>query len=167
MTCTTDRRGFLQAGGAMFAALAAAPNFAWAAEAGTLRLRIDGDFQVLDPKGAIGGLDDILQRCMTVTLVRLEDMRAGHALSPYGAEKVEWLDPTKLAFTLREGLVWTGDYGPVTAEDVKYSFERIAGADSAWAYQFEKLKEVEVIDARSGVIHLTEAFKPFEVIALP
>ena len=167
MTWKTDRRGFLKAGGAMFAALAAAPNFAWAAEGGTLRLRIEGDFQVLDPKGAIGALDDILQRCMTVTLVRLEDMRAGSALLPYGAEKVEWLEPTKLAFTLREGLVWTGDYGPVTAEDVKYSFERIAGSDSAWAYQFEKLKEVEVIDARSGVIHLTEAFKPFEVIALP
>ena len=39
--------------------------------------------------------------------------------------------------------------------------ERIAGSDSAWAYQFEKLKEVEVIDDRSGVIHLTEPFAPF------
>ena len=40
MTWTTDRRGFLKAGGAMFAALAATPNFAWAAEGGTLRLRM-------------------------------------------------------------------------------------------------------------------------------
>jgi peptide/nickel transport system substrate-binding protein len=28
----------------------------------------------------------------------------------------------------------------VTTEDVKYSFERIGGSDSAWAYQFEKLR---------------------------
>jgi peptide/nickel transport system substrate-binding protein len=72
-----------------------------------------------------------------------------------------------MAFTLHEGLKWTGDHGPVTAEDVKYSFERIAGSDSAWAYQFEKLDKVEVTDARSGIIHLTAPFKPFEVITLP
>ena len=167
MNWKTDRRGFLKAGGALLAGLAIGPKFAWAAEGTTLRLRMDADFQVLDPKGAIGALDDVIQRCTTVTLVRLPDMRDGHDLIPYGADKMEWLDPTSLAFTLRDGLVWTGDFGPVTTADVKYSFERIAGSDSAWAYQFEKLKEVQIIDARSGVIHLTEAFKPFEVIALP
>ncbi len=81
--------------------------------------------------------------------------------------KTEWLDETRFSFTLREGLVWTGGFGPVTTEDVKFSYERIAGSDSAWAYQFEKLKEVEIIDARSGVIHLTEAFAPFTIVALP
>jgi peptide/nickel transport system substrate-binding protein len=94
-------------------------------------------------------------------------MREGNAWRPWAAETIEWLDDTRLAFTLREGLTWTGGFGPVTAADVKYSFERIAGSDSAWSYQFEKLKEVEVIDDRSGIIHLTEAFAPFIVIALP
>src|SRR5690606_29679224 len=36
-----------------------------------------------------------------------------------------------------------------------------------WAYQFEKLDHVEVTGEKSGILHLTEAFKPFEVIALP
>lgn len=167
MSWNTDRRGFIKAGGALFAGFALAPHFAWASDDKTLRIRVGSDFQVVDPKGEIGELDDILPRCCTVTLVRLPDMRDGHTVIPYAAKSYEWKDPTTIAFTLHEGLKWSGDHGPVTAEDVKYSFERIKGSDSAWAYQFEKLKEVEVIDATSGLIHLTEPFKPFEVIALP
>ncbi|MGL4237263.1 ABC transporter substrate-binding protein [Tabrizicola sp.] len=167
MTWNTDRRTFLRLSGASFAGLAAAPQFAWAAEGTTLRLRVSSDLQVLDPKGIIGELDDIIPRMTLVTLVQLSDMRSGNTLSNHAAEVFEWRDPQTIAFTLREGLVWTGDRGPVTAEDVKFSFERIAGSESAWAYQFEKLKEVEVVDARSGLIHLSEPFAPFPVIALP
>jgi peptide/nickel transport system substrate-binding protein len=167
MDWKTDRRGLIKAAGASFAGLALWPKFAWAASGDTLRIRTTGDFQVLDPKTEIGGLDDIIQRCTQVTLVRLPDMREGTDVTPYGAEKFEWLDPMRIAFTLRDGLKWTGDYGPVTAEDVKFSFERIAGTDSPWAYNFDKFKEVEVVDARSGIIHLTESFKPFVVMALP
>jgi peptide/nickel transport system substrate-binding protein len=167
MQWRTDRRGFLRATGASLAAAATLPRFGWAAEGGTLRLRMGADFQVLDPFGIIGELDDIIPRCTQVTLVRLGDMRDGSRLRNWAAEKLDWLDGTRLAFTLREGLEWTGGFGPVTAGDVKFSFERIAGSDSAWSYQFEKLREVEVIDARNGVIHLTEPFAPFTVIALP
>jgi len=167
MKWSTDRRGFLAAGGAAFAGLAARPRFAWAAEGGTLRIRLTADFQVVDPYGEIGELDDILQRCCTVTLCRISDLREGNTISPYAAEQFEWTSPTTLAFTLHEGLQWTNGFGPVTAADVKYSFERIAGSESAWAYQFEKLDHVEVTGERSGIIHLSEPFAPFEVIALP
>ncbi len=167
MQWRTDRRGFLAATGAALATATSLPRFAWAAEGGTLRLRVGSDFQVLDPYGIIGELDDIIPRCTNVTLVRLGDMREGNQWRPWAAETIEWLDDTRLAFTLREGLNWTGGFGPVTASDVKFSFERIANSDSAWAYQFEKLREVEVIDDRSGIIHLTEPFAPFIVIALP
>lgn len=163
----TDRRGFLALGGTALAGIALSPNFAWAAEGDTLRLRVGADFQVLDPKGINGELDEIIPRCTQVALVRLGDMRDGNKWTPWGAEKIDWIDPTKIGFTLRDGLVWTNDFGPVTAEDVKFSFERIAGSESAWAYQFEKLDFVEVVDARSGIIHLREAFAPFMVIALP
>jgi peptide/nickel transport system substrate-binding protein len=163
----TNRRTLMKTGGALFAGLAATRNFAWAADGDTLRLRSVTDLQVLDPKGEIGELDDIIPRCTQVTLVRLGDMRDGHPMSNYAAEKFDWKDNKTIAFTLRDGLKWSNGFGPVTAEDVKFSFERIAGSDSAWAYQFEKLDKVEVIDARSGLIHLKEAFAPFPVIALP
>ncbi|MFT3672880.1 ABC transporter substrate-binding protein [Aestuariivirga sp.] len=163
----TDRRGLLKAGGTLLAGLAAGPRIAWSADGDTLRLRATADLQVLDPKGIIGELDDIIPRCTQVTLVRLGDMREDNPLSNYAAEKIEWLDPQKLAFTLRDGLTWNNGFGPVTAEDVKFSFERIAGSDSAWAYQFEKLDHVEVKDAKSGILHLKSPFKPIMVIGLP
>ena len=167
MHWSTDRRTFLKTAGASLASAATLPHFAWAAEGDTLRLRMGADFQVLDPFGIVGELDDIIPRCTQVTLVRLGDMRDGNKLRPWAAEKTEWLDPTRYAFTLREGLVWSNGFGPVTTEDVKFSYERIAHSDSAWAYQFEKLKEVEIIDARSGILHLTEPFAAFEIVALP
>lgn len=167
MEWRTDRRGLLKAGGAAFAGLALAPRLAWAQAGDTLRLRLTGDYQVLDPYGIIGELDEIIPRCTTVSLVRMGDMRAGNEISNYAAEVLEWQSPTAIAFTLREGLNWTNGYGPVTTEDVKFSFERIAGSDSAWSYQFEMLDHVEVIDERSGIIHLTQPFAPFIAIALP
>jgi len=167
MDWKTDRRGLLKAAGATFATLAAAPGIAWSAEGDTLRIRVSSDFQVLDPFGIIGELDDIIPRCCLVTLVRVGDLREGNPLTNHAAEKINWIAPNQIAFTLRKGLQWTGGFGPVTAADVKFSFERIAGSASAWAYQFEKLDHVEVIDDLSGVIHLTDAFAPFMVIALP
>ena len=86
LTWSTDRRRFLKAGGALLAGLAARPHFAWAADGDTLRLRATADLQVLDPKGIIGELDDIIPRCTQVTLVRLGDMRDGNQITPYAAE---------------------------------------------------------------------------------
>lgn len=166
MDWNTDRRGLLKAAGAL-AGLMAVPNLAWAVDGDTLRLRVDADLQVLDPWGNLGGIDEVIPRCTTVALIRFGDTREGNQLFNWGAEKYEWTDDKTIAFTLREGLVWNKGFGPVTADDVKYSFERIANSDSPWAYQFEKLDHVEVVDARSGIIHLKEAFRPFEIIALP
>ncbi len=44
----------------------------------------------------------------------------------------------------------------MTTEDVKFSYERIAdpALASPWAYQFEQLDHVEVVDERNGIIHL-------------
>ena len=163
----TDRRELLKMGGAALAGLMAAPNLAWSAEGDTLRLRIDADLQVLDPKGIIGGIDEIIPRCTQISLIRFGDTRDGNQTMNWGAEKIEWTSPTTIAFTLMEGLKWNNGFGPVTTEDVKFSYERIAGSDSAWAYQFEKFDHVEIIDARSGIIHLKQPFKPFWIITLP
>ncbi len=163
----TDRRELLKMGGAALAGLMAAPRMAWSAEGDTLRLRVDADLQVMDPKGILGTLDEIIPRCTQISLIRFGDTRDGNQTMNWGAEKIEWTSPTTIAFTLMDGLKWTNGFGPVTAEDVKFSYERIAGSDSAWAYQFEKFDHVEVLDARSGIIHLKQPFKPFWIITLP
>ena len=38
---------------------------------------------------------------------------------------------------------------------------------SPWAYQFEKLDHVEVVDARNGIIHLKKPYQPIFVTSLP
>ena len=53
-------------------------------------------------------------------------------------------------------------FGPVTAEDVKFSYERLADPNMAspWAYQFEQLDHVEVFLAAKKVVELLELVCP-------
>ena len=126
---------------------------------------MDGDLQMLDPAFMIGGIEDVIMRGIYVSLNRLGDLREGAPWSPWGAEKLEQKDPKTIAFTLIDGLKWSNGFGPVTAEDVKFSYERIADPNMAspWAYQFEKLDHVEVVDARNGIIHLKKPYQPIFV----
>lgn len=164
-----DRRNFLKAAGALGAAAVMRPGFAWSADGDTLRIRMEGDIQVLDPAFMIGGIEDVIMRGIYVSLNRLGDIREGAPWSLWGAEKLDQKDPKSIAFTLIEGLKWSNGFGPVTAEDVKFSYERIANPDMAspWAYQFEQLDHVEVIDERNGIIHLKNPYQPIFVVALP
>lgn len=164
-----DRRGFLQLSALLGAGIMMPPRLSFAAEGDLLRIRGEGDIQKFDPAYEIGGLEDITNRCVLTSLVRLSDMRKGNTLSPWAAEKIEQTSPTSIAFTLIPGLKWTGGFGALTPEDVKFSFERIANpaSESPWKYQFEKLDHVEVKDERSGIIHLKEPFQPIWVTSLP
>jgi peptide/nickel transport system substrate-binding protein len=164
-----DRRTFLKATGALGAGLAMKPGFAWAADGDTLRIRMEGDIQSLDPASMNGGIEDVIMRGIYITLNRLGDIREGSPWSLWGAEKLEQKDPKSIAFTLVDGLKWSGGYGPVTADDVKFSYERIVdpALAAAYAYQFEQLDNVEVIDARNGIIHLKNPFQPIYVTSLP
>lgn len=164
-----DRRSFLKTAGILGAGMAMRPDFAFSADGDTLRIRMEGDLQSVDPAFMIGGIDDVVMRCIYVSLNRLGDLRDGSPWFPWGAEKLEQRDARAIAFTLIDGLKWSGGLGPVTADDVKFSYERIADPDlaSPWAYQFEMLDRVEVVDARSGVIHLKEPYQPLFVTSLP
>ena len=60
--------------------------------------------------------------------------------------------------------MWTNGFGELTAEDVKYSFERML--DSEWSGDWESLDHVEIKDKYSGTIVLNKAFAPFATITL-
>jgi peptide/nickel transport system substrate-binding protein len=169
MQWNTDRRTFLKAAGILGTSLAMKPGFAWATDGDTLRIRMEGDLQSLDPATMNGGIEDVIMRGIYVTLNRLGDLRVGSPWSLWGAEKLEQTDPKAIAFTLIDGLQWSNGFGAVTAEDVKFSYERIANPElaSPWAYQFEQLDRVEVIDKRNGIIHLKNPYQPLFVTSLP
>ncbi|MFC2022233.1 ABC transporter substrate-binding protein, partial [Chloroflexota bacterium] len=81
-------------------------------------------------------------------------------LKPGLAEKWESAaDGSSWTFYLREGVPWHDDWGEFTAEDVKYSIERIMEEDSVNAFQgrFQKyIDSVEIVDTYTVIIHLTE-----------
>jgi ABC-type transport system substrate-binding protein len=164
-----NRRDFLKVGGTLAAGLAFRPGISFAAEGDILRIRTNGDLQVLDPAFMIGNIEEMIMRCIYVSLNRLGDIRQGAPWAPYGAETLEQVDAKTIKFTLIPGLKWTGGFGAVTPEDVKFSYERIANPDnqSPWAYQFEKLDNVEVVDDRTGIIRLKEPYQPIFVTSIP
>jgi peptide/nickel transport system substrate-binding protein len=83
----------------------------------------------------------------------------GQKMGPSLAESwKESADGKSYEFTLRPGLKFhNGD--PLTTEDVKFSFERYKGA--AAALLKDRVREVEVVDARVVRFHLKEPWPDF------
>ncbi|QRM54406.1 ABC transporter substrate-binding protein [Sinorhizobium sp. BG8] len=164
-----NRRQFVLGAAAGMSALALRPGLSYAVEGDTLVVRGASDIEILDPAFQNGLLEEEVGRCLFVSLNRLNDVRDGAGWTPYAASELTEKSPTEIEFKLHDWLVWTGDFGPVTAEDVKYSFERVANPAnaSAWAYAFDALKEVEVTGERSGIIRLKSPSSPFWVTTLP
>ena len=72
-------------------------------------------------------------------------------------------DGLQFAFKLKEGIQFHGGYGEVTAEDVKFSYERIAGLtkpeiDSPYKGDWAACRRSRSTDTYSGTIILKEPF---------
>jgi peptide/nickel transport system substrate-binding protein len=79
------------------------------------------------------------------------------------AKSMDFSDPMQIGFELHSGIMWTGGYGELTAEDVAYSFERHLDPDveSAAATEFASMVDVEVTGRYTGIIHLSEPSATF------
>jgi peptide/nickel transport system substrate-binding protein len=87
-------------------------------------------------------------------------------------------DGKTYSFTLKQGIQFHHGFGEMTANDVKYSFERCAGiqklypgapksAVSYYAGDMPGLTEVKVTGKYTGQIIFDEPFTPFDTITLP
>lgn len=164
-----SRRSFLKtsAGAALAASI---PGTEVVAQGGLkiLKVRCDQAIETLDPGWRLGTVDDNIMRCVWQGLVGVK-----HG-DQWGwekqlAEDIVQVSPTQIRFTLRKGVMWSDNYGEVTAEDVKFSYERIANPDNKMGYRtdWEKLDRVEVTGPHSGVIHLKQPFMPLWLSTLP
>ena len=134
------------------------PEQVLAQEGDILKVRMEADIQVLDPGYMIGGAETSIQfACLPRLAVPTKeaDGKWGWVPSEY-VEKISQDDPSHISFTLKPGLMWTKDGGEVTAEDVKFSFERMLKSD--WAARFPTLERVDVKDKLNGVIVLKAPF---------
>ena len=86
-------------------------------------------------------------------------------------------DGMRIAFTLKQGVPFHDGFGEVTAEDVKFSFERAAGKQKlypdakeedvpSFATDWAALDQIRVTGKYSGEIVLTEPYVPISTITL-
>jgi peptide/nickel transport system substrate-binding protein len=159
-----SRRQFLLSTLAASAAAAAAASGrpAWSAEGKVLRIRQRQDIQILDPGWMIGGIE-IDSQYMTqgsLAVFSMTDGQLGWVPSDF-VESVQQTDPLHIEFKLKPGIKWNAG-GELSAEDVKFSYERMADPknEAPWKDKWKALDHVDVKDALSGTIVLKEPFSP-------
>jgi peptide/nickel transport system substrate-binding protein len=133
-------------------------------------VRVERDLANLDPANRTGPIDvNVLFACMQ-GLISFKPGSAEWRLD--AAEEIKQVSDTEIDFRLRAGLVFSGGYGPLTAEDVKFSFERFTKADSAgkkvaFASDWSALDHVEITGPLTGKIILKSAAPALWLITLP
>lgn len=162
------RRGVLAGAGALSLASLIYSDKARAQAGSILKIRSYADIQILDPAFRLAAPEGDITNVIFAGLVSAISGDTW-GWKPMAVETIEQLDPLTIAFKLRDNIGFTDGYGQMTAEDVKFSIERIANKknESPYAGDWATLKEVEVKDKLSGLIHLTEAFAPMWTSTLP
>ncbi|MFC0268041.1 ABC transporter substrate-binding protein [Kushneria aurantia] len=161
------RRSFLK-GVAATGIAAAMPISAriWAQQGQTLRVSAYADIDELDPGFYQNGYNVDVMNCIYTKLIRYKPGREWD-WELEAAETIEQVDDTHIHFRLKPGLMFTGGYGEITAEDVKFSFERVLLHDSPVKSDWGPLDHVEVTGRYEGTIVLKKPFVPLWTIALP
>jgi peptide/nickel transport system substrate-binding protein len=133
-----------------------------------LRVQNDSDIRNLDPANRHGWYDEVV---MFAIYSGLCQYRSGDIWDWQldAAQRLEQIDPVTISFALRPGVLWTGDFGEVTAEDVRYSYERFLDPHVHADYRSDwlVLDRVEVTGRYSGVIHLKQPVSPLFTSTLP
>jgi peptide/nickel transport system substrate-binding protein len=172
MSFTLSRRQILAGGSAVLGAATMGlirPISAFAAHS-KIAVRVERDLANLDPANRTGPVDvNVLFACMQ-GLISFKPGSSEWQLD--AAEDIKQVSDTEIDFTLRSGLTFTGGYGPLTAEDVKFSFERFTKADAAgnkvaFASDWSALDHVEVTGPLDGKIILKSAAPALWLITLP
>jgi len=165
---TSSRREFLQRSTLVSLGLAGAgiPGISWAIRGEELHIRNYNEIVTLDPAFQISGAEGIIARVIYQNLLQIRtDGTWDTELD--AAEHFEQTDETHYAFRLKPAQVYSNGFGEMTAEDVKFSFERIIDPDvnALNAPDMGTLSHVEVHDRYSGTFVLHSPYAAFIPIA--
>ena len=163
-----SRRRLLKGSAALAASSVVPLASASSAASKTLKAHVYRDIQSLDPPNRLGWASLTMQNLIFNNLVVFKEGDAWD-WELDAATAIEQTDATHVKFTLRPGILWSNGYGEMTAEDVKYSYERYTDPELKAIYKidWEGLDRVEVIDKYSGVIVLKTSFAPLWNSSLP
>ena len=162
-----DRRGFLRQSAMAGAAIACGlPGASWAVQGDQLHIRNYLDIASLDPPFSLSGADNLIQRVIFLNLLRFKTDGSWETELD-AAEYFEAIDETHYAFRLKSGLMFSDGFGEMTADDVKFSFERIIDPDvnAINAPDIGTLSHVDVHDRYSGTIVLKSPYSVFVPMA--
>jgi peptide/nickel transport system substrate-binding protein len=137
----------------------------------TLTVITGDDLQVADPSNYLSQSDNFAIDLVNEGLISYKP-GTWDVVNTLASEFKESADHLSYSFTLKPGIQFHGGYGEVTADDVKFSYERIAGLttpniNSPFAGDWEPLQQVEVTGKYTGVIHLKHTFAPLLRTTLP
>jgi peptide/nickel transport system substrate-binding protein len=124
-------------------------------DATELTIAIGSEPENLDPHAIRAGTDSYF--AINVFERLLERNVEGELVPGLATEYSVSEDGKAFTFELRQGAKFhNGD--PVTAEDVKYSFERYVDPElgNVFAFLLDKLDHVEIVDQDTVIVHLTE-----------
>jgi peptide/nickel transport system substrate-binding protein len=158
-----NRRDFLRH--STLAGLAIAgnlPEVSWAVRGDQLHIRNYLDLASLDPPFTISGAETLVSRAIFQNLLQFKtDGTWDTELD--AAEYFDAIDDTHYAFRLKRGQIFSNGFGEMTADDVKFSLERVIDPDlnGINAVDMGTLSHVEVHDRYSGTIVLKSPYAAF------
>ncbi len=165
---TFSRRRFIQTTASLAALVAIQPRGAFAGDTSLMRVRQIDDLTILDPAFRNTSSENNVMRSIYRSLIRY---KAGDKWETEldAAEMMEQVDPTHIKFKVKQGITWSDGSGELTAEDVKYTYERHADpkTESPYANEWDALEKVELTDKYSGTIVLKQPFAPLWRSTLP
>ena len=165
---TISRRRFLRTGSAAGIVGLASEAKTAAQATKVLRVRAYGNIEILDAGYYLGRPEDDIMRCLCGGLVTAKNGDEWAWEKQFAADIVQE-SPVRIRFQLKTGIPWSDGFGEVTAEDVKFSYERIANPamKSPYLVDWEKLDRVDVTGTHAGVIVLKEPYMPLWESTLP
>ena len=139
-----SRRTVLAGAGALGLASLIYPRTSQAAGS-ILKVRSYADIQILDPAYRLAAPEGDITNVIFAGLV-VATSGDTWGWKPMAVETIEQIDPLTISFKLRDNIGFTDGFGQLTAEDVKFSIERIADPknESPYSGDWATLKEVEV-----------------------
>jgi len=134
-----------------------------------LKIRIPFDILDMDPAFMTGSLENSITNNIYQGLIEYRGNYDKYFDSLISEPLKVSPDGLKISFKLHEGIQFQKGYGELTADDVKYSFERIIDPNLSASYSdnWKPLDHVEVTGKYTGDIILKEPFAPLFNSTLP
>ncbi|HLF29779.1 MAG TPA: ABC transporter substrate-binding protein [Xanthomonadales bacterium] len=163
------RRAFLQSSSLVLVGLACGgfPGICRASRGDVLHIRNYADVFSLDPVSSVSGAEGLIFGAIYQNILQFKSDGSWDT-QPDAAEYFAQTDATHYAFRLKPGQMFSGGFGEMTADDVKFSFERMIdpAMNALNLPDLGPLSHVEVHDRYSGTFVLRSPYAAFAPIAL-